>query len=143
MPNSTAQAALTITILDGLGTTNQPLYNHIVPPVAYSGNPQTSLTQNTCSAYLTISPGSTLNLFNNPPNSPFLFVHNAGSSGVLQLQVTSAASPSGPELFVLTPGGIWLFANSSFSVPNTNYLTNATLSVLGTVPAIAEYVYGV
>lgn len=139
MPNSTAQAQLTISIIDGFSS--QTLFNHIVPAVQYSGQPQTSLSQNTTSAYLTLAPSTTVTLLSNPPVSSFLFVRNAGSSGILQLETGSTASPGGPELFVLVPGAVWLFASPS--VTTANFLTSAILSVQGEIPATAEYLLGI
>lgn len=143
MPNSTAQASILLQILDGLGSTNQPIFNHQIPPVAYAGGTQTALSQNTSSAYLTIAPGGSVTLLSNPPVSPFLFVRNAGIQGVLQLQVSTGGTPSGPAMFVLTPGGIWFFGNNSLAQTNGNFISTATVSVLGTVPATVEYLFGV
>ncbi len=143
MPNSTAQASILLQILDGLGSTNQPIFNHQVPPVAYSGNSQNSLAQNTSSAYLTLNPGSSVNLLSNPPVSPFLFVRNAGTTGVVGLQVSTGGTPSGPASFALSAGGIFFFGNTAYTQSSGNWIATATVSVIGTVPVVIEYLFGV
>jgi hypothetical protein len=143
MPNSTIQASILMQILDGLGTTNQPLFSHQMPPVAYAGNTQASSAQNTSSAYLTIAPGNLITLLANPPVSPFLFVRNAGSQGVAGVEVSTDGTPPGPAMFILTPGGIFFYGNNVFSQVNGNYIATANIGVVGQVPVTIEYLFGV
>ena len=145
MPNSTAQISVLLQILDGLGITPTPLVNHQMPPVAYAGSSQTGATQNTYSGYLTVNPGGAVTLFNNPPISPFLLVRNAGTQGVVSLSVTSEASFSVTGIYQLTPGGIFIHANNTLvnTTSVNNYLLFASIGVVGSVPAIVEYCFGV
>lgn len=145
MANSTVQLSVLLQILDGLGVAPTPLVNHQMPPVSYAGAASTAATQNTYCGYLTLVPSGTVTLFNNPPISPFLVVRNAGAQGVIQLTIISEPSFSNTGLYQLTPGGLFVFANTSLVSTATvnNYLLSCQLAAIGTTPAIAEYAFGI
>jgi len=133
MANSIVIANVEIQLQDALQSSIPPVLFRTVPPIAYPSTFQTAYN-----GYSLLNAGDTQTLVS-AFEVPFAYVRNAGARGVLIVQATGLQTPDAFTSLNLTPGGVFLFANSSFNTGYKNVLTNLTITCFGQAPAIAEW----
>jgi hypothetical protein len=138
MPGAVSNAIATVTIQDqdlitpGLQNLVQRLATTVIFPstngLLYSGYTQVTLT-----TFTQILPAGAF--------SPFVYVRNASTSGQNALTVEYQVSGGPTASLNLSPGGIFLFANSiaSLSPAPVNVMIVVALAVFAGSPVTAEY----
>lgn len=133
MPNSNAIAIVTVQDQDLVTSTQPILAQRLSATVTF---PSSNVLQ--FGGFVNVVSAGFTNLFVNQ-NVAFVYIRNASTStnSTLFLQIT----PNGGALFTtnLSPGGIFLVANS-ISTTGNSYQTISYAATVG-APAVMEYVY--
>ena len=129
MPNSVVIANVEIQLQDGLQSSIPPVIFRTVPPVSFPSNVQVAYN-----GYTKVYPGNVFTIVGvggiAPSECPFVYVRNAGPSGLMLVKAIGAAG-AGEMDITLKPGGVFLFANGPTGDASHNFMNSLTVSPTG------------
>lgn len=135
MANSIAIANVEIQLQDALQSGIPPVLFRTVPPISYPSQYQVAYN-----GYTQLNPGSSQALISGGQEYPFVYLRNAGSRGIIILTANTVVASSEPIKMSLTPGGLFLFANSKLALAGSaNTISALSITTGDSNPIIAEW----